>query len=377
MDSQKVFVIGLGRTGTTSMTEALGHLGYTIIHTPDVWHQLKYGDYNLDLLNHPQVDGIGDVAAAIFFKQLDREWPGSKFILTLRELGGWLRSQEYHVKASHVEERTGAARENMVFTRAAAYGSVEYERWRFIDVYRDHLRSVRDHFSGRDDLLQIKLGWEGQKKWSLLCEFLGKASPRAEFPMSNSTDWSARNEKDPFEFTNDTDVGGIPEILEPVCFGRRSRGVMIGVKNGNRSCRLLQEYPETRLVCVDPWEYIEDYVQRFDRGMKRGDFRKAYRTFKSRIEKLGAERQVDIRRMTSVEAGREWDGRKFDFAFIDGQHSASAVREDIQMWWPKIKAGGMIVGHDWTLDSVRSGVQSCFNHVQSGIGKYWWRRVSR
>jgi hypothetical protein len=36
-----------------------------------------------------------------------------------------------------------------------------------------------------------------------------------------------------------------------------------------------------------------------------------------------------------------------DMVFVDADHSEAAVRLDIQQWLPKVKAGGVIAGHDY------------------------------
>ena len=43
-----------------------------------------------------------------------------------------------------------------------------------------------------------------------------------------------------------------------------------------------------------------------------------------------------------------------DFVFIDGDHSYKAVLLDLNDWVPKIRSGGLLIGHDWT--STRRGV---------------------
>ena len=37
----------------------------------------------------------------------------------------------------------------------------------------------------------------------------------------------------------------------------------------------------------------------------------------------------------------------FDFVFIDAEHSYKAVSKDVDMWYPKVKQGGLLCGHDW------------------------------
>jgi glycosyltransferase involved in cell wall biosynthesis len=49
-----------------------------------------------------------------------------------------------------------------------------------------------------------------------------------------------------------------------------------------------------------------------------------------------------------------------DFCFIDGDHSYESVTADLTAWWPKIKPGGIIAGHDyrqqapWLVDLTRA-----------------------
>lgn len=36
-----------------------------------------------------------------------------------------------------------------------------------------------------------------------------------------------------------------------------------------------------------------------------------------------------------------------DFVFIDGNHTYEYVRKDIELYWPKVRSGGFISGHDF------------------------------
>jgi hypothetical protein len=82
----KVFGIGLGRTGTKSLAYALRQLGINVVHYPDdlkTYQELSTGNYNFSLLQ--TLDGITDITVAPFYPHLDDLFPGSKFILTVRE----------------------------------------------------------------------------------------------------------------------------------------------------------------------------------------------------------------------------------------------------------------------------------------------------
>jgi len=36
-----------------------------------------------------------------------------------------------------------------------------------------------------------------------------------------------------------------------------------------------------------------------------------------------------------------------DFIYIDGNHAYEYVKRDIEIWWPKLKKGGLFSGHDY------------------------------
>jgi predicted O-methyltransferase YrrM len=70
----------------------------------------------------------------------------------------------------------------------------------------------------------------------------------------------------------------------------------------------------------------------------------------------------------SVEVAKQYTHDSLDFVFIDGDHRYECVLADIQAWLPKVKAGGIIAGHDygWCSD-VRRAVHEVFGEAD---GKY-------
>lgn len=55
------------------------------------------------------------------------------------------------------------------------------------------------------------------------------------------------------------------------------------------------------------------------------------------------------------------DGSVFG-VIVDGAHTYEAVKEDIINWWPKVKDGGMMVGDDVSLESVKQAALDGFAH---------------
>jgi len=93
----KVFGIGLSRTGTRSLTQALQVLGFDAIHYPadeDTYAELAHGQCELSVLRN--YDALTDITTVPYYQQLDKIYPGSKFILTVSDREGWLKSCRNH-----------------------------------------------------------------------------------------------------------------------------------------------------------------------------------------------------------------------------------------------------------------------------------------
>ena len=176
----KVFGIGLSRTGTVSLTAALNVLGIEAVHYPndaETQEELKAGHYRLSVLD--RVQALTDIPVAPFYRQLDRAYPGSKFILTTRETEAWLTSVENHFRM-YVEHRREPFDD---FTIACTYGCLHFSAERFRDVKERHEAEVRAHFGHRPDDLLVMDVTEGG--WDPLCSFLGVSEPDEPYPHRN------------------------------------------------------------------------------------------------------------------------------------------------------------------------------------------------
>lgn len=174
----KIFGLGLSRTGTTSLTTALNEMGYRAIHAPNdqtTKRELMNARYRLTCLQAH--DAITDIPAAVFYPHFDELYPGAKFILTIRELSSWLESMKHHY------ERRPANHPWLKFMRAVTYGCCNYDTRRLKYAYQKHNSEVIEYFSGRADLLVIRI-CEGEG-WDSLCRFLGQQVRYYTFPHDN------------------------------------------------------------------------------------------------------------------------------------------------------------------------------------------------
>lgn len=84
--------------------------------------------------------------------------------------------------------------------------------------------------------------------------------------------------------------------------------------------------------------------------------------------------------MKSSLASRLFRSHEIDFIFVDASHKEEDVRDDLALWWPKLRSGGLIVGHDWdgvARKGVRAAVRSFFDSINRDFeidDLYWaWR----
>lgn len=175
----RIFCIGLNKTGTTSLHEALGRLGFTSLHWGGpalrrfIEVSLASGRPLLELID-PHIDAFSDIQVlSEHYELLDRQYPGSRFILTTRPLDDWIDSRKRHVASNRRRQASG--------TYHGDFLTVDEPAWR--DHWTCHVDAVRSHFAGRPEFLELDLTMDPD--WEPLCGFLGVAVPTLPFPWTN------------------------------------------------------------------------------------------------------------------------------------------------------------------------------------------------
>ena len=179
----KVFGIGLSRTGTTSLNEALNILGIKSLHFPSFVGPLSYCGILKINAEHFDYDGLTDTPVAYSYKKLDKKFPGSKIIFTERDIDSWLTSCEKY-KAFRPENQNPVA---LDLLHKKLYWTTIFDEKLFRKAYEKHKADVSNYFRNReDDLLRINIT-KGER-WERLCIFLDKEIPQdTPFPHSNKS----------------------------------------------------------------------------------------------------------------------------------------------------------------------------------------------
>lgn len=178
----KVFCIGFHKTGTTSLALALRLLGYRVTgpngtKDPDIAHKVyQMAD---DLVR--QYDAFQDNPWPVLYRYLDENYPGSKFIMTIRSSESWIRSQVKDFGLSETPMR------RWIYGVGCPEGNEDI----YVARYEKHNREVLAYFSERpDDLLILDL--PNGHGWPELCGFLGVPVPDKPFPHANKASSSRR-----------------------------------------------------------------------------------------------------------------------------------------------------------------------------------------
>ena len=123
-------------------------------------------------------------------------------------------------------------------------------------------------------------------------------------------------------------------------------GVEVGVSWGGHAIHLVKN-SGIYLYLVDNYNDYEA-VPRHDRkyNMKStGDSRygEAQVNLKEYIDK----KRCELIRANSVDAALGVADNSLDFIYIDADHSYVGTKGDIAAWYPKVKVGGVMAGHDY------------------------------
>lgn len=130
--------------------------------------------------------------------------------------------------------------------------------------------------------------------------------------------------------------------------------IEVGVWEGAYSREIIQKLQPKTFMGVDPYEFREDYADTPDPDVF-NEQTKLDNLFVSTQEKLNV-MGGNLIRSTGIDAARSFDDSSIDFVYIDGDHSYDFVSKDIEAWWPKIRSGGILSGHDY-----------CWGHKQRNI----------
>ena len=124
-------------------------------------------------------------------------------------------------------------------------------------------------------------------------------------------------------------------------------GLEIGVCRGEYSALLLQDSCLDLLYGVDAWSTDEESTRSALKKCDKvpGKFERHYEVAKQALSKFGS--RSKLLRVLSQRAADEFQENSLDFIYVDAAHRFTGVAMDLILWYPKLRVGGVMAGHDY------------------------------
>lgn len=137
----------------------------------------------------------------------------------------------------------------------------------------------------------------------------------------------------------------------------------IGVFKGETTRHILSNCLLDNIICVD--DYTNNNGRNTPEEMKE---------IKQSTKDLRNNFKIDFYLLKSEEAVKKIEDNSIDIIFIDADHNE--VNKDIELWYPKVKKGGIISGHDFNLNWLNTSIaiKKRFPKVNVSFDSLWWVR---
>ena len=153
--------------------------------------------------------------------------------------------------------------------------------------------------------------------------------------------------------------------------------VEVGCKEGRTTGHILKTVPDARVIAIDPWtaDPVPSNGDSTREDYKAWDFAKIEAEFWQNVGEH-KDRCTMVRETSEAAAAKipeTFNGHKaraaFDLVFIDALHDYESVKQDIALWWPHVRVGGMLTGHDFNhkWPGVERAVADSFNLLNIGV----------
>lgn len=142
----------------------------------------------------------------------------------------------------------------------------------------------------------------------------------------------------------ETHRNNITSLLNKLC--PNGKGAEIGVKQGKFSKTLLKGWHGCKLYLIDPWEEQDKSV--YDESIH--NHQSDYEATINNLKDFSG--RYEIIRQYSNDAHSHFGKNSLDFIYIDGNHSYEGVKSDLELFYPKLKYGGVMMGDDYHIHDL-------------------------
>jgi hypothetical protein len=144
--------------------------------------------------------------------------------------------------------------------------------------------------------------------------------------------------------------------------------VELGVWRGHYSRSIINTLIPKTFYGVDPYELYEGYSDK-PGGMSNPEFNsqknmdnlhnKTLAKYENFNDSYRRTKSILVRDFGDAYA-QQFEDNSVDFVYLDADHTYESVKAEIKAWWPKVKIGGILSGHDY-FDKTYFGVIPAVN----------------
>lgn len=140
--------------------------------------------------------------------------------------------------------------------------------------------------------------------------------------------------------------------------------VEVGVWRGDFAATILRENNPRELWLVDCWQAQPGTVYEQVDWAAREDHEA---NLEHVLWRFSLDPRVCVMPMFSAVAARSTGMPCVDIVYLDADHTRAGIDADLVVWWPKVKPGGWLTGHDY-LDTAWSQVRSAVDAFAADRG---------
>jgi Methyltransferase domain len=121
-------------------------------------------------------------------------------------------------------------------------------------------------------------------------------------------------------------------------------GAEVGVQSGAYAEQMLQRWKTCKSYSlIDVWAQLTNYEDgaNVDNDKQQSLFEQTQKRLEPFKDK------AKYYRMLSTEAAKQIPDNSLDYIYIDARHDYCGVKEDLEAYWPKMRPGAIIAGHDF------------------------------
>lgn len=161
-------------------------------------------------------------------------------------------------------------------------------------------------------------------------------------------------------------------------YGTGTTGAEVGVWTGDLSDAILSYIKPQKLYLIDAWAAYPDYIKELKSRNFNGEYLRQTKwddMYRGVCNRFKENKLVHIIRNMSGEEILGVDDEELDWAYIDASHVEKYVYKDLITWWPKIKSGGTLCGHDFLFPGIPLALAKFSRRMNLTVwpcGNDWW-----